>query len=586
MSLSLEETGRRVDSTTRRFFSPYVAALGALVALGVVLALPGLREPVSFDGEQTYLRLAHRLLNEGFGFFSSPDSIVVAPLAYLWPALFSANEISVRWANIAAYAFAIGLVAYALRVAHSRAAAMVGAALLAASPTLHPFVANVLTEPLFIMLVGTWAAATAKASVSADGARGAIILGAIALAMASLVRPATFLFAPAMLGLAILWGWASPSRRGFAARLAAMFALAAIPVVLWMIRNQVSFGLPGIATGSGAALWLGVDPSVNGFDPVYFGMDYDTGGVARDISHLSIEGDRLLRGAARMELAGMPLGVLGELLVRKAGACLAMSPVELGHDLSMQRAWRVALLMCAFAGLAWGRRSLFAWIVVAWVAYMTAIHLPAMYHRRYSVGAIDVPLTLLAAMGIAEAARLPWRRGVLSMAVMLAAGFVVIQTADRAPGSPLIDRVPSVLLWRADGKVQLELGAAATVDLPFLIDAKNANDYTTTRFRMAIAPTAPHGSCNWMTIQYRYTGEASFDDNRKVRVPVQSDGRLRDVTVGTTQPLHVDRPGVMRLTFECNTSASLRVESIEVRAPRRAATFRRIWLDRIGGGNE
>jgi hypothetical protein len=543
-----------------------------------VLVIPLLRLPLSHDGLVTYLPLARRFLAEGVAFLGTPDSVSVAPLAYLYPALLGASEMAVRWANVFAYLAAIAMAYRALSLVHSSGAGLAAALLLALSPSLRPFMPNVLTEPPFVFLTAAWALAVARVVASQGSARIAIVLGAAALALAALVRPAAFLFPAAMAALLGARWLLRRDSRAMEGRLAAMHALAVVPVVLVMLRNYWLFGLASVATGSGAALWLGMDPSVGGFDPVYFGMDYDTGGVTREFTHLSIMGDRLLNGAARMQIADMPPPVLLRMLAGKALAFLVMSPVELGADLAAQRGWRAALLACALPALFWQRKSTFTLMVGAFVAYMVAIHVPAMYHRRYSIGAIELPLALLAGIGIAEAARHARRWGPLAVAVILATGVAVAPLGDRVPGSPRMERVPSKLLWHADVEGEFALGPNGSVELPILVPEGNAGDYSATRFRMAVTP-AGHGSCAAMTIRYRRADEAGFDENRSVRIPIQSDGRARDVTFGTTQPLHVDRAGRMRLDFECTGPAALRIDTIEVRAPMRAAVYRQQWLE-------
>ena len=582
MSVPLGTDARRVGETTRRFFSPHAAALAAILALAAALVVPLLRWPLSHDGAVTYLPLARRLLQEGLAFLGSPDSVMVAPLAFIYPALLGASEMAVRWANIGAYLATIAIAYRTLSLVHSRAAGLAVALLLAVSPTLRPFMPNVLTEPPFVFLVALWALSVARVVTSQGSMRLAICLGAAALALASLVRPAALLFAPAMaLAMGVRWALRRDARP-VEGRLAALHALALIPPLLVILRNYWLFGLASIATGSGAALWLGVDPSVNGFDPVYFGMDYDTGGVTREFSHLSIAGDRLLAGAARMQLADLSPAVLAQMLARKALAFLVMSPVELGVDLPVQRAWRVALLACALPALYWQRRSAFTWLVAAFVAYMVAIHAPAMYHRRYSIGAIDLPLSLLAGIGIVEASRDARRWGAMAAGLILGVGLALVQLAARAPGSPRIDRVPMKLMWHADVHGEFAVGRDARIELPMPVPPENAGDYSATRFRMALTPTG-HGSCAAMTARYRRAEEAKFDEERAVRIPIRADGRVRDVTFGTTQPLHIDRPGTMRLDFECNGAATLRIQSILVQAPMRASVYRQRWLDQSAG---
>jgi hypothetical protein len=138
------------------------------------------------------------------------------------------------------------------------------------------------------------------------------------------------------------------------------------------------------------------------------------------------------------------------------------------------------------------------------------------------------------------------------------------------------------LLWHADVHGEFALGRDARLELPIPLPAGNAGDFSATRLRMAVAP-AGHASCAAMTVRYRRSDEAKFDEERSVRIPIRSDGRARDVTFGTTQPLHVDRAGTMRLDFECNGPATLRIESIAIHAPARASVYRQRWLDHSAG---
>lgn len=53
-----------------------------------------------------------------------------------------------------------------------------------------------------------------------------------------------------------------------------------------------------IATGSGAVLWLGSRADTNGDEPPYYRLPYGTNKVSNNLSHLTIEGDALLKQAA------------------------------------------------------------------------------------------------------------------------------------------------------------------------------------------------------------------------------------------------------------------------------------------------
>ena len=53
-----------------------------------------------------------------------------------------------------------------------------------------------------------------------------------------------------------------------------------------------------VATGSGAVLWLGSRIDTNGDEPPYYHLPYDTNKITNNLSHLSLEGDTLLKQAA------------------------------------------------------------------------------------------------------------------------------------------------------------------------------------------------------------------------------------------------------------------------------------------------
>jgi hypothetical protein len=57
-------------------------------------------------------------------------------------------------------------------------------------------------------------------------------------------------------------------------------------------------GKPMVATGSGAVLWLGSRTDTNGDEPPYYRLPYGTSKVSNNLSHLSLEGDTLLKQAA------------------------------------------------------------------------------------------------------------------------------------------------------------------------------------------------------------------------------------------------------------------------------------------------
>ncbi len=570
--------------------------LGA-IGLALLLIVPRLALPVSFDGAHTYLPTAARLLAEGFGFLGTEQSVMVAPLSYFYPALLGASEKAVRWSNVMLYLGAIALAFDAVRLAHSRGAGIAAAFLLAFSPTLRPYIGDVLTEPPYIFAVVLWATAISRVTAFPTSPQyGWIAAGTLALSIATLTRPSVMLFAPAMTALFAWRAWKSnPRQRPVEWRLAALHALAMVLPLAWILRNYILFGLASIATGSGAALWLGIDPLVDGFDPVYFGMDYDVGGGARDMSHLSIEADRMLRAVAAVQLKEIPFPVLAEMFARKAAALLVFSAHEMGEGLAAQRSWRIALLVLAVAAIVWTRGSRLVLALSAMGVYMVVIHLPALYHHRYAVGAIDAPLTLLAAIGLANCFKPTTRTlgAAVLVTVLTLAGLSTLQNAG--PGSPRVDRVPGQVAWTRDvsaidqivlhgatreGRAKFTVAPNGALEIPvYGTSGFFPGDYSAAIIGLAITPTGKQPGCESMRLRFRGLGDPGFAPARAVRIPVESDGKMRALVIGTTQPLHLNTDGVLRLEFECAYPVTLEMGKITLIAPRRALVYRQKWLD-------
>ena len=71
---------------------------------------------LDFDAATYYLPYARQLLNDGLRFFAEEKSLRYPPLAYVYPALFGAEQLAVKIANIALSCFLVpnifGLILY------------------------------------------------------------------------------------------------------------------------------------------------------------------------------------------------------------------------------------------------------------------------------------------------------------------------------------------------------------------------------------------------------------------------------------------------------------------------------------------
>jgi hypothetical protein len=415
-----------------------------------------------------------------------------------------------------------------------------------------------------------------------------VVVGGVALALATLTRPAVMYFAPVMVIVFLVL-----KER----RLAAMHGIALAGSALWIARNALSFGFPAVSTGAGTALFLGINPLVDGYYPAYFGLMYDQGAAAPDISNLSIEADRTLRAIALVELRDTPLAIIAEMAARKTIAFLFVSSAEISHEpLALLRSWRIALVILACVAIAYRGRSRIVIALAALVAYMLLAHMPVVYSLRYSVGAIDIPLTLLAAIGLAEAAATPARIAAVSIAatIGIGAGLLLLEPGR---GSPRIERAPFQLIWSGDvrqvdelhlentvrtGPATFSLSPGAALELA----VTNAPlfhpwDMSMATLEVAITPAPRTAGCQAMRLRYRKPDEARFAEEHVTRAALKADGQMRRITIGAV-PLAMNHEGVLRIEFECAFPATLEMGTISIAAPRRATYYRERYLKETG----
>lgn len=529
------------------------------MALGAILLEPRLALPISFDAKASYLPMARELLAKGWAYMGEEASVSYAPLAFGWPALLGAHEYVVRYANIALYCAAIGAAYLTLERTHGSFAAIAAAFLVAICPTVRPYIGDVMTEAPFIVLVAVWALAVAR--VAGGGHRAWIVAGGLALGLAVLVRPAAMYFAPLALA-AFAW------KREW--RLASLHGIATLVVAAWVLRNAVVFGFPAVAAGAGGALYFGVNPLVDGFDPPYYGMNFDSGLAQDSSSHLSIHGDRTLRAIGTLELLDTPLSIVIPMFAHKALSFLFVSRHDIwdGGSIPWLRAWRIAMVALACIAFAANRRDRLVVTLAAFVAYMVAVHVPLLYTHRYSVGAIDYPLAVLAAVGIGVTVRSTGRIAavLVALCVAVAAG---VAGATPAVGSPMPDRIPTEIAWLASIDRVAVVGAHEPIDIPIAKDpATPPWDLSMVQLDIEVEPV-PRSRCTTMLMRFRRAAEPGFAPWRVVRVPLEAGPGPHRYTVGSTVPLALDGAGTLRLELECTAVATARVGALAIVLPRR-----------------
>lgn len=385
------------------------------------------------DAQWTYLPNARRFLTDPWTFLSTdPASYFVAPLGYLWPALWGADQHAIQLANAALFLVALVLLWFFVRQLGGSLAAAIATALLVGHPQLSDYIPQVLTESMFFFGWALMLFAIGRAVMGGKSHRKVWLgVASAALAITLLVRPVLQLTVLVLMLLATLGLTQRRTRELARAALLTLLLAAVLPVAV-VIKNGVCFGVWGLATGSGSGLLYGLDSLRNGAEPVYSNFSYNA-----DVLPLAIDpstkGNPLLKRSDqinqsvaletfRQTSAADQLGFLA----RKLHMWLFTSTPEL--FISMKLRWfrlaewmliasAIALLVVAprrrrsSGQLPWPRPS-FCSATKLWVlgglllnVLFTAAQLtPVLYNTRYASFFIEPTMAVLAGVAVGHLA--------------------------------------------------------------------------------------------------------------------------------------------------------------------------------------
>jgi hypothetical protein len=549
-----------------------VAALAANYASLVPMVS---RSHGDFDAIHLYFPLARGLLEHGLAFLADERSVQAPPFSWIYPVLLGVSLPAVKVANALLSGVTLLAVFRSAWLMHSRAAGVVAAMLFALSPTLRPHLATPITEGPYLLLSTVWF--WGMAEWLTHGRRGALVLSAVALSLAALTR-ATMFYGIVLLvagSAGVAWRVRGPARQQAAQALVA-YGVALLPILAFIAKNWLLFGFPFYTTGGANALYLGNNPLTGGYDPNYLGLHFDVGAIARDQSHLTLEADRLLGGAARLIFADKSAAFLAVMHAEKLAAFLFVTGAE--TDALILRCWRIALFVMAAGALPRKRGETLHWLLFATIAYQVAIHMPVLYVHRYSVDALDGWLAIAAGVGIA-------RWGLDGSPLRLAAASLVAvagmawgaQLLLNGPGPmPDVFAVARLRVWQAAELPRILTGAGAHAELPFgnapwlspsnnhvlVVDAANT-------------PNAVGGACGPLGVSFMPPGAAAFSP--AIRFRIRGDGAERRQQFGTI-PLALAREGTLRLQADCPQGASLRVTGLALYAALGASDYRSRFL--------
>lgn len=239
------------------------------------------------DAFWTYLPNARHFAANPWTFLTQvEDSIYVAPLGYIWPALWGADPARIQLANCCLFLLSILLMWRLATRLGGPLAGMVSTALLVFYPDLISYIPQVLTEPPYLFSMLLFFTATVEYTLAASHRRTWLAIMALGLTMTLLLRPVLQIFALLTLifvVLGICFSRRSPAGalKGWGLLINRSVALALIAALLipasTLVKNGLGFQFWGLSTGAGSGLYYGTSPFKMGIEPVYGGYGYDAG---------------------------------------------------------------------------------------------------------------------------------------------------------------------------------------------------------------------------------------------------------------------------------------------------------------------
>jgi hypothetical protein len=426
------------------------------------------------------------------------------------------------------------------------------------------------------------------------------LLGGIAFGLAILTRGSFYYFLYVVIAIAgvLILRTEGGSRRMWQSILA-MHLVALILPLIFTIKNWLLFGFPFFATGVGNALYYGSHPLVNGYDLPYYGLLYDDLAVTMEYDHLSVMGDRLLKGVALIMLGERSWIDVLAAYTQKTGAFIFVTKAVLPDTLWNIRSLRIMEVALGAIGLLSIRPRLIQILVGGILAYQIAVHVPLLYSHRYSVGAIDLWLVLLAGIGAAALLKTRSLGKIIAASIMILLAIAVgeLHRKYSKPLSPEITQVPHQVIWQQDGlsltpignmgfmltepgKYRLS-GEQNALDIPVRVGKYlNQTGNYVLSLRLAVgAGTDLH--CKKFRVSYKRLVDTGFADSQSVKLRIENNGAMYDYNIGATIPLAMNSDGDIRLSFECPANTQVEIDSMSISEPQVAGTYRQIYLSRL-----
>ncbi len=581
-----------------------------LLAIGINLRAALQHFPTAMHNDSyTYLAYAKSLLSQGPAFFLDAGSVRIIPMSYIYPSLLGADPTAIKIGNSLLSCLLL-LVLYRIgTLLHSHGAGVIAAFLYALSPLMAEYKPAILTEPLFLFLFGVWTMAVAE---TVAGRRTFVPLAGLACGLMILTRGTYIYFLYAVLLVAILL-WVKTSWRQVGKDLFAAHFLAVLFPLLLILKNWLAFGYPGLATGVGTALYLGSHPLTGGYEPPYFALGYnDNNAVLQGLDHLSIAGDALLKGVGLFMLKQQTAAEILLMYLRKVSGFVFVSKAILADSIWNLRSLRIAEIVLGTIGLFSLRSTLMRCFIGGALAYQVLVHMPLLYTHRYSVGALDVPLIVLSAVGIAVLWN-EWRYqprpfmklGATAALLAMSIGIGEWHRQRSQVLMPDILAVPhekihhwdtgSLAALSGNGAIAEGNGAYRTTETLWTLEVpvpplplKRGEEYYVWSIGMEVSAPSSLPGCGVGAVYYRAIDEPAFSEIKSRYFRVVGDGRQRYYHLSASpsmSPIFPAKAGFLRIAGNCPTDSRIRLHDILLSRSTVAETYRERYLKQENSKN-
>jgi hypothetical protein len=299
------------------------------------------------DAFWTYLPNARSFLGHPWTYLTTePSSLYVAPLGYIWPALWGANPALTQLANCVLFLLSIVLMWRLTTRLGGLIAGLSATILLTTHPDVLSYIPQVLTESLYLFGFLLFVTASTEYLLAPQRQFAWLTLASLGLSITLLSRPVLQLFTLAaffLVGSVIIFRhlrqdvFPKRGKNSLIFRYSTLIALSAalaLPAAT-LIKNGIYFQFWGISSGAGAGIYYGVSPFKMGIEPLYGGFEYDAGIIpftadpSTQAHPLKPRSDAILRQTAIEIVKNTSLADNLKFFTFKLKAWLFFSPEEL-----------------------------------------------------------------------------------------------------------------------------------------------------------------------------------------------------------------------------------------------------------------